>query len=321
MPAAAKQQIPWARVFGAGIRWALALLFLFNTLKHAWAGRSLITLMLGAVIVTLTLPPGYAWARSKFRRLPNGWTLVGLIVALLFTQIFISEGAIERRAAQSASDAQKATLEEARRARAETLAYFEKNKPAVLTDITNKAAAGQLQDSLDLATKYTAVSRDPDLARSRRIVAAMMAKADLKNEAFMTPEKQLEAYKALAEFEPDDKDYVRRAAELQADFDKRLVAEQEKRERDQRLAARAETIKAQFSAWDGSHRNLEQLLKADMKNPSSYEHVSTRFIDKGDKVLVFTTIRGTNSFNAVVPSSFVAEIDMQGNVLSINRSN
>lgn len=321
MSATTQQPSPWTQAIIGILRWGLAVLLLISTLQQAWAGRSFFTLLIGAAMVALTLPPSWAWLQARLGFMPRGKVLVGVVLALLVAQAVVSGSAIERRKAIEASEAQQAAMERGRQRRAETLAYFEKNKAAVLADITAKAEAGQLQEALATATKYTSVSRDPDLNRSRRIVAAMSAKAELKNEASMPLEKRLEIYKALADFEPDNQGYAHQVADLQGQVDKRRAAEQAERDRQQRVAARETAIKAQFSPWDGSHRNLERLLQADMKNPKSYEHVSTRYVDKGEKILVFTTIRGTNSFNAVVPSSYVAEVDINGNVLSVSRAN
>ncbi|WP_052731139.1 SHOCT domain-containing protein [Spirosoma radiotolerans] len=72
--------------------------------------------------------------------------------------------------------------------------------------------------------------------------------------------------------------------------------------------ARREHVESLFSAYDGSHPQLEKAVKSAMKNPDSYEHVETRFRDDGSTIYVITTFRGTNSFGGVVPQRADATI-------------
>jgi len=82
---------------------------------------------------------------------------------------------------------------------------------------------------------------------------------------------------------------------------------------------RREKLHAQFSPWDGSHRATEQAILAHMNNPKSYEHVVTTTVDRGigRGTRVTTKFRGTNSFNAVVVSFAVAEVDESGKVTAL----
>jgi hypothetical protein len=82
-------------------------------------------------------------------------------------------------------------------------------------------------------------------------------------------------------------------------------------------AHRLNNVRAQFSQWDGSHRAVESYIKEHLKNPSSYEHVSTDYIDKGDYLIVTTVYRATNTFNAVVPESHSFKVSLQGDILQI----
>ncbi|WP_372719940.1 hypothetical protein [Novipirellula sp.] len=80
---------------------------------------------------------------------------------------------------------------------------------------------------------------------------------------------------------------------------------------------RTEQIEKEFSAWDGSHRGLTQVIKKSMNDPKSYEHVETRYIDKGDHLIVTTEFRGKNAFGGVVKNSVIAKVDLNGNVVEI----
>lgn len=74
-----------------------------------------------------------------------------------------------------------------------------------------------------------------------------------------------------------------------------------------------------FSGWDGSYRPLEQLIKASMNDPKSYEHVKTTYrqvlhSEKKDfkpYAIVSTTFRGKNAFGGVVTNQVNAQVDLQ----------
>lgn len=71
-----------------------------------------------------------------------------------------------------------------------------------------------------------------------------------------------------------------------------------------------------LSVWDGSNRELVTLIESNLKDPKSFEHVETRFIDKGDSLKLFMTFRGTNGFNAVVTNNVSADLDKSTRTLS-----
>lgn len=76
-------------------------------------------------------------------------------------------------------------------------------------------------------------------------------------------------------------------------------------------------IKEQFNAWDGSHFNLERFIKNSMKDPDSYEHVETRYSDKGNYLLILTTFRGKNSFGGKEKRMVRAKVSLEGKVLKV----
>lgn len=80
---------------------------------------------------------------------------------------------------------------------------------------------------------------------------------------------------------------------------------------------RKEQIKKNFSAWDGSHRGLTELIKKTMNDPGSYEHVETVYEDKGDHLVVKTTFRGKNAFGGVVKNWIKVKVDLSGNVIEV----
>jgi hypothetical protein len=88
------------------------------------------------------------------------------------------------------------------------------------------------------------------------------------------------------------------------------IAEKKKNERDK-------SIRLQFSAWDGSHYNLEKHIKKNMNDPDSYKHVETRYVDLETYLIVTTTFRGKNGFGGVVTNNITAKVDMNGNILEV----
>ncbi len=82
---------------------------------------------------------------------------------------------------------------------------------------------------------------------------------------------------------------------------------------------RKEKIESLFSLYDGSHRKLEQHIKKIMNDPNSYEHIETRYSDKGKYILVSTKFRGNNAFGGKVVSQVWGEIDLKGNLIKIRK--
>lgn len=110
--------------------------------------------------------------------------------------------------------------------------------------------------------------------------------------------------------------------EREAERERQRIAEQKAVEaKEARKAAAEEARKKQiekhFSVWDGSHRGLTKVIKESMNDPNSYEHAETRYIDKGDHLIVITEFRGKNAFGGVVKNSVTAKVDLNGNVVEI----
>lgn len=88
------------------------------------------------------------------------------------------------------------------------------------------------------------------------------------------------------------------------------------------VAARQAAVKSLFSLWDGSVHSVEQAIKARLKDPDSYKHVETKYIDSGSgNVAVFTQFRARNSFNAVVPGTATAMVSPTGELVSFTMNN
>lgn len=80
---------------------------------------------------------------------------------------------------------------------------------------------------------------------------------------------------------------------------------------------RQQRIESQFSAWDGSQRQLVERVKSTMNDPGSFEHVDTTYYDRNDQLLVHMKFRGANAFGGKVLNEVVADTDLDGKLLSV----
>jgi hypothetical protein len=87
-----------------------------------------------------------------------------------------------------------------------------------------------------------------------------------------------------------------------------------------RTLTRQEKLEQQFDPWDGSHIKLKEIIKSNMNDPNSFEHVDTIYRDHGDYIYIRTDYRGKNVFGGVVPGWMSAEFDIDGNLIRINAS-
>lgn len=70
---------------------------------------------------------------------------------------------------------------------------------------------------------------------------------------------------------------------------------------------RSEQVQALFFA-DGTNYEVIKLVKKNMNDPKSFEHVETSYADNGADVVVFMKFRGNNAFGAKVLSEAVASV-------------
>ena len=141
-----------------------------------------------------------------------------------------------------------------------------------------------------------------------------------------TPE-ELEARRQRAEQREleREREERERKASAKAREEKRQAEEKVREQKRKFEAAVAEKKKEQeerqkriergFSAWDGSHRQLTRAIKAQMNDPDSYQHDTTRYGDRGDHLVVETTFRGRNAFGGMIRHTVRAKVDLDGNIL------
>jgi hypothetical protein len=100
-----------------------------------------------------------------------------------------------------------------------------------------------------------------------------------------------------------------------------IEAEVERQKQAELNKNRKEIIEKQFSAYDGSHRQLSSFIKKNCRNPESYEHIETRFRDDGNSIYVTTKYRAENGFGGMNIETLSARVDFEGNILEIIGNN
>jgi len=80
-------------------------------------------------------------------------------------------------------------------------------------------------------------------------------------------------------------------------------------------------IKEQFSAWDGSHRGLVDLVKKNLNDPKSFDHEETTYKDMKDHLIVKMTYRAKNAFGGLILQNVTAKADYKTNTITIISQN
>ena len=66
----------------------------------------------------------------------------------------------------------------------------------------------------------------------------------------------------------------------------------------------------------GYNYALNNEIKEALHDPSSFEHIKTVYLDKGDHLLVWVTFRAKNQFGAFVVHEVQAAMDLDGVILA-----
>lgn len=72
-----------------------------------------------------------------------------------------------------------------------------------------------------------------------------------------------------------------------------------------------------FRSWDGSHKELVKLVKANMNDKKSFEHEKTTYTTLNDYAVVVMQFRGKNAFGNMVLNSVKAKVSYDCEVLEI----
>lgn len=190
-------------------------------------------------------------------------------------------------------------------------AEYAANKLGIISEVERQLANNQPREAAATIAKFMSVTKDPDLGRLQHRAEVQVMRLDMQNEANLPLERRRQIYATLAQEEFSNKPmYEAKLKDVEAELEKRRVQQ----ERETKRRALQENVKSQFGL-NGAHRGVEAAIKARLKDPSSYEHVSTRYIVESDTLTVYTTYRARNSFNAVVTEMKMVVVDANGNVM------
>lgn len=186
--------------------------------------------------------------------------------------------------------------------------YFVAHRDEVVAQARKLIADKQYAAAVALTSRY-AMAGDADL----RMIAGK-ANAQLKQDAdkreISTLREQLNGLTDVGG--ADALKIYERLAELDSDPTwKKLAADVKQK------IERRKLVEGQFSAWDGSHVKLALAVKKAMHDPDSFEHVETRYLDKGDYIAVWMKFRGKNGFNATVLGNAYGEFSLNGTPIKI----
>lgn len=166
--------------------------------------------------------------------------------------------------------------------------------------------------------------KDQDINKLAQMVGNKLAEIkisqDAKN-AEILKQKEADENKKSAEIKQRKKDEFMKLVSGKIDFEskmklyEKMVTEFPDDQEISNEYARLLKISTQFSAWDGSHKRLVEIVKDNMNDPDSFSHADTVFFDKGSRVLVKMTFRGSNAFGGIVKSMASANFDLNGELI------
>jgi hypothetical protein len=296
-----------------GLRLA-ALFFALLTAAHLAVAFNVSTFVIGVLLVLFFAPSLRDWMFSRgVPRPPLKYAALAVAIAVAgqfgFTIARLNQDAQERADAEAA----KAHLaEQVEHAKQEERGRYLAHKQEQLAGITRRSENGQFAEARAQVARLQSLISDPDLEAELKVIDLAEARR-MKDDEALPLETRVKYYKMVVGAEPGNASLRAKAMAL----DTQLLAQQAEQKRQQAAVLRKQFIERQFSQWNGAHMELERAIKDTMKNPDSYEHVSTRYIDKGNSIIVLTKFRGTNSFGAIVPSVVRAEIDDSGRIKSM----
>lgn len=246
------------------------------------------------------------------------FVVVACLVALAgFGNIMNNIEASRKEAAEQA--ARVATRRMAQERRDALAAEFLANKPQLLDQAQRLIDAGDPVAAQTLLAKFVPL-KDPQVASLQALAQTAQSVKKLSDELANKPGpvRSMAIYQELAALEPSNPLWPIRAAETRP----MVAAIQAQQAQADAVAARQAAVKSLFSLWDGSVHSVEQAIKARLKDPDSYKHVETKYIDSGSgNVAVFTQFRARNSFNAVVPGTATAVVSPTGELVSFTMNN
>ncbi len=248
----------------------------------------------------------------------------------------VAAEAAEESRIQAIADARAAEAKQAADSAAQlsaTQAYFAANRASVLSEFAaavdgkNLATAKAIRDRFILAVRdpefdlilnrYVSLREDVERAEAETTRLAKIAELTKQLSAVGATDydQAFTIYAQLVSLEPTNKLYKQKLDRFVKARDEKAAKEAAALAASVAKAERQKKIEAQFSGYSGVHYQFERMIKAAMNDPDSYDHVETKYIDKGSYIRVFLTFRGKNGFGGLVKNTKVADFSIRGDFL------
>lgn len=248
----------------------------------------------------------------------------------------VAADAAEESRIKALADSRAAEAKQAAEAAAQlsaTQAYYAANRASVLSEFTaavdgkNLPMAKAIRDRFILAVqdpefdlilnRYVSLREDIERAEAEKTRLAKIADLtkQLSSVGATDYDQAFTIYAQLVALEPTNKSYKQKLDRFVKARDEKAAKEAEALAATKAKAERQKKIEVQFSGWSGAHYAFERLIKKAMNDPDSYDHVETKYIDKGSFIRVFCTFRGKNAFGGLVKNTKVADFSIAGDFL------
>ena len=265
--------------------------------------------------------------------------LIVLAVGVLAIAGLAFLGNIEKRRAEAeAQEEARRKAEEVAKEREQTIQYFHDNKAAILAEVKDLLAGGELEEAVSLAAKYLP-SEDTELvglhekAKSEVKTADRLRQiehilAEVKQVPAANVVKNRDLYLKLTQLDPDEPLYAEKLQFYSLKVDQLVEEARRERERDQKRRAQeqreVEARIARFgeapvqSSWDGSYPAVKRYLKRIANDPDSIKIAAcTKVYHTKKGWLVGCDYRGRNAFGGMVKQSNWFTI-VHGNVVEMH---
>lgn len=300
------------------LNWMFGVLFLL-----AGAALSISSFRAGLCLVTaaaLLLPPVRSLVYSKTNQaLPVKFRAISIVALVLGYCFFLTRTTDEKYQKLLHENTAKETQLRQQKQQ-QNIDYFNTNREQIISSAKKALLEKDYQSVISQINQYL-VSSDKELeqintqaqnelAALRKAEKTKQLLDELKGGSSNEYEKNRNLYQQLLRLHPDNQSYKTKLSfyggKVEEEKQKQIAADERKKK-----------IKSQFSGWNGSHRNLEEVIKASMNDPRSYEHVETVYWDQGDHLVVRTTFRGKNAFGGVVKNGVKAKVSLDGEILEM----
>lgn len=228
-------------------------------------------------------------------------------------------------AAQAEAEAKRKEAQEMQSINAIKKHFFE-NKESVISSLKSDFENKNYEAAISNAEKYMITGNTEVIDIYKNAKSALNAiqiekrTKELLEKAKKLPSSETEEnknlYQQLVSMNPNNEKFKEK---LSYYADKLQKKQKEEKEKAAAKLEREEKIKSQFHPWDGSHIQLERMIKQQMNDPNSYEHVETVYWDNDaiDSLIVQTTFRGKNAFGGVVKNFVKVRVNLNGDIIEV----